>query len=301
MHAIQLKSKVLGAQLRAELQQNIQHYRAKGFRSPKLAIILLGHALPSVIYVRNKKRACQKIGIEVVFFHENESMSEDNLFHLIQNLNEDSTVDGILVQLPLPKSITLSRILAALDPSKDVDGFHPYNIGLLAQGYPRFRPCTPYGIMQLLDTLPLSLCGLHAVIVGASNIVGKPMAFELLQAGCTVTICHIHTKGLQQHIQQADLLISAIGKTNVIQTKWIKPGSIIIDVGINRAANGSIKGDIDFDSAINKAYAITPVPGGIGPMTVTALMSNTWMAYQAHVQQPSSINHQGLDSMQTDH
>lgn len=282
MPAIQLYSRLLAKKIKAQLKNTIQNRLQQGFRAPKLVMVLIGNHLPSVIYVRNKKKACEQVGILSQIIECPSTYSEEALLTLIRNLNQESTIDGILVQLPLPKTMAVHRILKAIDPNKDVDGFHPYNLGLLAQGNPHFRACTPYGIMRLLETLPNSLRGLHAVVVGASNIVGKPMALELLQVGCTVTICHIATQPLWQHVSQADLLVSAIGKTGVIKSDWIKPGAIVIDAGINYAASGELTGDIEFKTALSKAYAITPVPGGVGPMTVAMLMENTWKSYQLH-------------------
>jgi methylenetetrahydrofolate dehydrogenase (NADP+) / methenyltetrahydrofolate cyclohydrolase len=281
MQAIRLSGKLLSEQIRGSIKEAIQAQQAKGQRPPKLVIVLLGEQFASVIYVRNKEKACLEIGMSSQIIQLPTNCSEVNLLQLIHKLNNDSTVDGILVQLPLPSTINVSKVLDAIDPAKDVDGFHPTNMGLLAQGRPYFRACTPYGIMRLLETLARPLRGLHAVIVGASNIVGKPMMLELLREECTVTICHIATRNLKSHVQQADLLVSAIGKQGIIQSEWIKRGAIVIDAGINRTTQG-ITGDIAFDQAAERAFAITPVPGGVGPMTVAMLLENTWTAYCRH-------------------
>jgi methylenetetrahydrofolate dehydrogenase (NADP+)/methenyltetrahydrofolate cyclohydrolase len=295
MHAIQLSSKALSDRIRTTIKDAIQAQKAQGWRPPKLVMVQMGEEFASVVYVRNKAKACEKIGMASQIIPLPITDSEANLLELIDKLNADASVDGILVQLPLPSSITVSKVLDAIDPLKDVDGFHPENMGLLAQGRPRFRPCTPYGIMRLLGTLSIPLKGMHAVIIGASHIVGKPMMLELLRAECTVTICHVATRNLAHHIKQADLLVSAIGKTNIIQSKWIKPDAIVVDAGINRSEAG-ITGDIDFNTAAERAYAITPVPGGVGPMTVAMLLENTWSAYQARM---DTLDHHASKSIIT--
>jgi methylenetetrahydrofolate dehydrogenase (NADP+)/methenyltetrahydrofolate cyclohydrolase len=287
MRAIQLYSKTLANTIRKNLQNTIYQNSQKGLRPPGLTILLIGDDLASLVYVRNKQRACEAIGMKSCLMHYPPALSEAELLALIHQLNQDATVDGILIQLPLPKMIRVDRVLDAIDPMKDVDGFHPTNMGLLAQGRPYFRACTPYGIMQLLESLSQPLKGMHAVVVGASNIVGKPMALELLHAGCTVTICHSATRALSEHIKQADILISAIGKQHIIQSQWIKPGAIVIDAGINRNTEGHLTGDIEYTTAAERAYAITPVPGGVGPMTVSMLLENTYKAYQYHL----TLNH----------
>jgi len=280
--AIQLSGRALSDHIKTNLKKSIQAMQTQGRRLPKLVMILLGDSFASVIYVRNKAEACKKIGMASQIIHLPYTYSESNLLQLIHKLNEDESIDGILIQLPLPDTICVAKLLDRVNPLKDVDGFHPLNMGLLAQGRPFFRACTPQGIMRLLETLPNRLKGMHAVIVGASDIVGKPMMLELLKAGCTVTICHIATRDLAYHVAQADLLVSAVGKVNVIQSKWIKEGAIVVDAGINRTEAG-ITGDIDFNTAKKKAYAITPVPGGVGPMTVAMLLENAWKSYQSRM------------------
>lgn len=199
-------------------------------------------------------------------------------------MNQDDSVDGILVQLPLPKQIDSTKVIEAILPHKDVDGFHPYNVGRLSQRIPTLRPCTPYGVMKLLETTGVDLYGQHAVIVGASNIVGRPMALELLLGGCTVTVTHRFTKDLEHHVRQADILVVAVGKPEFIPGEWVKDGAIVIDVGINRGADGKLKGDVEYSVASQKAAFITPVPGGVGPMTVAMLMQNTLQTYENHLQ-----------------
>lgn len=249
-------------------------------RAPGLAVILVGGNPASSIYVRNKRLACEKVGIISTAYDLPASTTELELLSLIDQLNIDSTVDGILVQLPLPAHINDEHIVERITPSKDVDGFHPYNIGRLAVRQPTLRSCTPFGVIKMLQTMDVNLMGLDAVVVGVSNHVGRPMALELLLAGCTVTSCHRHTKDLGKMIKDADLVIAAAGKPGLIKGEWIKPGSIVIDIGINRLADGSIAGDVEFNIAKTRAGFITPVPGGVGPMTVATLMENTLLALE---------------------
>ena len=273
-----IDGKAIAQQIRLELKRRLEERRKKDLITPGLAVILVGEDIASQIYVRNKRDACRDVGINSLAFDLPKSITENKLLTLIRKLNVDPKVHGVLIQLPLPPSINTAHIIESIDPKKDVDGFHQRNLGLLAQGRPFLRPCTPYGVMRLLDYEKISLKGLNAVIVGTSNIVGKPMAFELLNAGCTITLCHSATRHLQQHIQQADLLVSAIGKAGVIQSAWIKPKAIVIDIGITRAPNGKLHGDIEFSTAKEIAAYITPVPGGVGPMTVAMLLENTLFA-----------------------
>jgi methylenetetrahydrofolate dehydrogenase (NADP+) / methenyltetrahydrofolate cyclohydrolase len=283
MNPILLDGKQLSQSIQANIKQVIQQMLTAGQRAPKLAVVLIGDNPASAIYVRNKQIACQKVGIQSILIQKPQSYSEQALLNVVDHLNQDSEVDGILVQLPLPKSIPVKSILSALDPYKDVDGFHPQNMGLLAQGHPHFISCTAYGVLKLVESLAVALKGLYAVVVGASNIVGKPIALTLLHAGCTVTLCHIETRDLQSHIQQADLLVVGIGQPNVVKSSWIKKGAIVVDVGINRHLNGTVTGDLDFKAVAVRARAITPVPGGVGPMTVTMLLQNTLQAYQERI------------------
>jgi methylenetetrahydrofolate dehydrogenase (NADP+)/methenyltetrahydrofolate cyclohydrolase len=273
-----IDGKAIAQQIRLELKRQLEERRKKDLITPGLAVILVGEDVASQIYVRNKRDACRDVGINSFAFDLPKSITENKLLTLIRKLNVDPKVHGVLIQLPLPPSINTAHIIESIDPKKDVDGFHPRNLGLLAQGRPFLRPCTPYGVMRLLDYEKISLKGLNAVIIGTSNIVGKPMAFELLNSGCTITLCHSATRHLQQHIQQADLLVSAIGKAGVIQSAWIKPKAIVIDIGITRAPNGKLHGDIEFSTAKEIAAYITPVPGGVGPMTVAMLLENTLFA-----------------------
>ncbi len=273
-----INGKAIAQQIRNDLKLKLAHRRNRGLSIPGLAVILVGEDAASQIYVRNKRDACRDIGMNSMAYDLPWHSSERALLTLIQELNIDTKVHGILIQLPLPKAINTATILEHVNPKKDVDGFHPINLGLLAQGRPYLRPCTPYGVMRLLEYEKIPLKGLNAVVVGASNIVGKPMALELLNAGCTITVCHSATRDLKPAIQQADLLVSAIGKADIIQSQWIKPNAIVIDIGITRSPSGKLHGDIAFESAKLLAGYITPVPGGVGPMTVAMLLENTLLA-----------------------
>ena len=270
-------------QIKASIAEQIQAYTAQGKRKPGLAVILVGMDPASQVYVNSKRKSCAEIGIESKSYDLPADTSETELLAIIEQLNHDDTVDGILVQLPLPKQIDATKVTEAIVPHKDVDGFHPYNVGRLCQKIPTLRSCTPYGVMKLLESTGVNFAGLHAVVVGASNIVGRPMAMELLLAGCTVTVTHSRTKDLAYHVSQADIVVAGVGKPNFVKGEWIKPGAIVIDVGINRV-EGKLIGDVEYASAEAKASFITPVPGGVGPMTVAMLMQNTLQAYQAHLQ-----------------
>lgn len=278
MSAKIINGKELAAKIQQELKRIISEEEQQGLRKPGLAVVHVGNDPASNIYVARKREACEKIGIFSLSYDLPEDITQPELIKIIEQLNQDKRIDGILVQLPLPKAIDSNLILEAILPNKDVDGFHPYNLGRLAQKRPLLRPCTPYGIIKLLEAYDLPVRGMHAVVVGASNIVGRPMALELLLAGCTTTVCHRFTRDLKTFVSQADLLIAAVGKPNLIKTEWIKPGAIVIDVGINRLEDGRVVGDIDFATANKIASWITPVPGGVGPMTVTTLLHNTWFA-----------------------
>ena len=273
----------LAKSIKNDLHQKIQTLIDQGYRSPGLAVILVGENPASQIYVGNKRKSCLEVGIQSKSYNLSDTISEQELLSLIDELNQDDTVDGILVQLPLPKHISSVKVIERISPSKDVDGFHPYNVGRLCQRIPTLRACTPYGIMKLLETTGVDLHGQHAVIVGASNIVGRPMAMELLLAGATVTVTHRFTKNLQELVAQADILIVAVGKPHLVPGEWVKPGAIVIDVGINRVADKKVVGDIGFEAAQQRAGFITPVPGGVGPMTVAMLMVNTLSAYKNHL------------------
>lgn len=282
MSAEILSGTVLSKKIKIELAEQIQHYLSEGKRAPGLAVILVGSDPASKIYVENKRKTCDELGIYSQSFDLPSDTLEDELLALIDNLNEDSNIDGILVQLPLPEHINSEVIIERIKPNKDVDGFHPYNVGRLCQRIPELRACTPFGVMKLLESIGTDIKGKHAVIVGASNIVGRPMSLELLLAGATVTVTHRFTEELSQYVKQADILVVAVGKPHLIKGEWIKPGAIIIDVGVNRV-NGKLLGDVEFDVAKDYASYITPVPGGVGPMTVAMLMHNTLHAYKQHI------------------
>ncbi|WP_296027991.1 bifunctional methylenetetrahydrofolate dehydrogenase/methenyltetrahydrofolate cyclohydrolase FolD [uncultured Aggregatibacter sp.] len=269
----------LASQIKSNVAQQISQYVAQGKRAPGLAVILVGADPASQVYVGSKRKSCAEIGITSKSYDLPETTTEQALLELIKELNQDNTVDGILVQLPLPKHIDSTKVIEQISPEKDVDGFHPYNVGRLCQRIPTLRACTPYGVMKLLETTGISFYGKHAVIVGASNIVGRPMALELLLAGCTVTVTHRFTEDLASHIRQADILVVAVGKPKFIKGEWIKEGAVVVDVGINRL-EGKLVGDVEFDIAAQRAAYITPVPGGVGPMTVAMLMQNTLSAYK---------------------
>lgn len=260
------------------LQQQVSEQVATGKRAPCLAVVLVGNDPASAIYVKHKRKACEKVGIQSIAHDLPTDTSTSALFDLIDQLNADDNIDGILVQSPLPEHIDESKLIEHISPDKDVDGFHPYNIGRLAVRQPTLRSCTPYGVIKLLKTIDRPIKGLDAVIVGVSNHVGRPMALELLLAGCTVTSCHRHTKDLAQAIRNADLVVAAAGRPGLIEGEWIKEGAIVVDIGINRLPSGKLVGDVDFEAARQKASWITPVPGGVGPMTVATLMENTIMA-----------------------
>ncbi|AWI51731.1 bifunctional methylenetetrahydrofolate dehydrogenase/methenyltetrahydrofolate cyclohydrolase FolD [Actinobacillus porcitonsillarum] len=272
----------LSKQIKTDISTQIAAYVSEGKRAPGLAVILVGSDPASQVYVNSKRKSCEEVGIFSKSYDLPAETTEIELLQLIEQLNNDETVDGILVQLPLPQQIDSTKVIEAILPHKDVDGFHPYNVGRLCQRIPTLRSCTPYGVMKLLETTNIDLHGKHAVIVGASNIVGRPMAMELLLAGCTITVTHRFTKDLESHVRQADILVVAVGKPQFIPGKWIKSGAIVIDVGINRNADGKLTGDVEYQVAAENASFITPVPGGVGPMTVAMLMQNTLQAYKKH-------------------
>ena len=279
-----IDGKAIAADVRQNVKQRVDYRLANGQRPPGLAVVLVGSDAASQIYVNNKRKSCAEVGFISKSFDLPADASQQKLLDIIEQLNNDPEIDGILVQLPLPKHIDTEVVIEHIHPDKDVDGFHPYNIGLLAQRIPKLRPCTPFGVMTLLEHTGEDIRGMEAVIVGASNIVGRPMGLELLLAGCTVTTCHRFTKNLEEHVRRADLVVVAVGKPNFIPGDWIKPGAIIIDVGINRLDSGKLVGDVEFDSAAEKAGWITPVPGGVGPMTIATLLQNT--LYVAESLQP---------------
>jgi methylenetetrahydrofolate dehydrogenase (NADP+) / methenyltetrahydrofolate cyclohydrolase len=270
----------LAAEVRADVRRTIEAQAAAGVRRPGLAVVKVGDDPASAVYVRNKRRACAEVGILSFAYDLPASAAEHELLNLIGRLNQDARVDGILVQLPLPEHMGRSAVIEHIDPAKDVDGFHPYNIGRLAQRIPLMRPCTPFGVIRLLQQLGAPFKGQNAVVVGASNIVGRPMSLELLLTGATATVCHRFTFDLAAHVGRADILIVAAGKPGLIRGEWVKPGAIVIDVGMNRLPGGRLVGDVDFAAAAERAAWITPVPGGVGPMTVAMLMHNTGEAWQ---------------------
>lgn len=277
-----LDGKALSEQILQQVRLGVEARLAAGKRAPALAVILVGAEPASAIYVRNKRRSCEIAGVRSVSHDLPAAISQGELLGLIDQLNEDPAIDGILVQLPLPKHIDPETVIERIHPDKDVDGFHPYNIGRLALRIPVLRPCTPRGVMTLLKTTGEDPKGRNAVIVGASNIVGRPMGLELLLAGCTVTTTHRFTRDLQSFVSQAEILVVAVGKPKFIPGSWIPEGATVIDVGINRLPDGSICGDVEFETARQRAAWITPVPGGVGPMTVATLLENTLEAAQKH-------------------
>ncbi|MCW0936969.1 MULTISPECIES: bifunctional methylenetetrahydrofolate dehydrogenase/methenyltetrahydrofolate cyclohydrolase FolD [Pantoea] len=273
-----IDGKTIAQQVRVEVAEKVKQRLAAGKRAPGLAVVLVGENPASQIYVASKRRACEEVGFHSRSYDLPATTREAELLDLIDALNQDDEIDGILVQLPLPAGIDNVKVLERITPDKDVDGFHPYNVGRLCQRAPTLRPCTPRGIVTLLERYNIDTYGLNAVVVGASNIVGRPMSMELLLAGCTTTVTHRFTKDLRHHVEHADLLVVAVGKPGFIPGDWIKPGAIVIDVGINRLESGKVVGDVDFDSASERASYITPVPGGVGPMTVATLIQNTLQA-----------------------
>jgi methylenetetrahydrofolate dehydrogenase (NADP+)/methenyltetrahydrofolate cyclohydrolase len=273
-----------GKTFAAGLRRDIAAQVAARKRAPGLAVVLVGVDPASQIYVRNKRQACEAAGFLSRAYDLPADTPEAKLLVLIDELNADPAIDGILVQLPLPAHIHTERVVERIRPDKDVDGFHPYNIGRLAQRLPKLRPCTPYGIVKLLEHYGEKFYGRNAVVVGASNIVGRPMALELLLMGATVTVCHRFTEHTEHHVAQADILVVAVGKPGLVKGAWVKPGATVVDVGINRMPDGSLKGDVEFEAARERAAFITPVPGGVGPMTVTMLLANTLTAAETHDQ-----------------
>ncbi|WP_395764705.1 bifunctional methylenetetrahydrofolate dehydrogenase/methenyltetrahydrofolate cyclohydrolase FolD [Stutzerimonas balearica] len=275
MTAQLIDGKTIAATIRQGIASRVAERRNQGLRVPGLAVILVGTDPASQVYVAHKRKDCEEVGFKSIAHDLPADTRQDKLLALIDQLNDDAEIDGILVQLPLPAHLDASQLLERIRPDKDVDGFHPYNVGRLAQRMPLLRPCTPKGIMALLESTGVDLHGLDAVVVGASNIVGRPMALELLLAGCTTTVTHRFTQNLESHVRRADLVVVAVGKPGLVKGEWIKPGAIVIDVGINRLADGRLVGDVDFAIAAERASWITPVPGGVGPMTRACLLENT--------------------------
>ncbi len=275
MAARLLDGKQIASEVRAAVAARVADRVANGRRTPGLAVVQVGEDPASSVYVGSKRRACGEVGFHSESHDLPETTSQAQLLALIDRLNGDPAIDGILVQLPLPNAIDADAVIERIDPAKDVDGFHPYNIGRLALRSPQLRPCTPRGIMTLLEHTGIELAGLDAVVVGQSNIVGRPMALELLAARCTVTVCHSRTRDLADKVARADVVVAAVGKPAFVRGNWIREGALVIDVGINRLPNGRLTGDVEFDAARERAGWITPVPGGVGPMTVATLLENT--------------------------
>ncbi len=273
-----IDGKAISAAIRAEIAEDVKKLKAEKGITPGLAVIIVGEDPASKVYVRNKPRACEEVGFRSLGYELPADTTEEELLSLVEKLNRDDEVHGILVQLPLPHHLNEEKILLAIDPSKDVDAFHPYNVGKIMIGNYDFLPCTPAGVMELLRRSDIEISGKECVVVGRSNIVGKPQAMLLLQANGTVTICHSRTKDLREVCRRADILIAAIGKPEFFDASFVKEGAVVIDVGINRRADGKLCGDVKFDDVAPHASYITPVPGGVGPMTIAMLMKNTLTA-----------------------
>jgi methylenetetrahydrofolate dehydrogenase (NADP+)/methenyltetrahydrofolate cyclohydrolase len=282
MTAQLIDGNALSQQLRANVSARVAALKNKGI-TPGLAVVLVGDNPASQVYVRNKVKACEDTGMHSVLERYDASMSEADLLARVDALNRDPQIHGILVQLPLPAHIEAQRVIEAISPAKDVDGFHVASAGALMTGMPGFWPCTPFGCMKMLESIGYSLKGKHAVVIGRSNIVGKPMALMLLQANATVTVCHSGTQNLKALTLQADVIVAAVGKRNVLTADMVKPGAVVLDVGMNRTDDGKLCGDVDFEGVRQVASHITPVPGGVGPMTITMLMMNTLLAAQGRV------------------
>jgi len=278
MTARLIDGKAIATELQNTLRQRIAERCRKGHRPPGLAVVLIGEDPASKIYVRNKRKACDDVGINSRNYDLPTATTEIQVLELISELNADPDIDGILVQLPLPEHINEIAVIERIDPVKDVDGFHPYTVGRLCQRIPVLRPATPYGVMTLLRRIGVSVQSQHAVVVGASNHVGRPLALEFLLAGATTTVCHRFTRGLDRHVSEADILAVAVGKPGLIPGAWIKQGAVVLDIGISRLPNGKLAGDVAFDDARERASWITPVPGGVGPMTIAMLLENTLTA-----------------------
>ncbi len=280
MSAKIIDGKAVAARVRDGIKKTVEELVAQGHRRPGLAVVLVGEDPASQVYVRNKKKACLEVGFADFSYELPAKASEEEVLALIDQLNEHAEVDGILIQLPVPDHIDPNKIIERIHPSKDVDGFHPYNMGRLATRHPQLAPCTPHGVMTLLAETGEPIRGRNAVVVGASNIVGVPMALELLNARATVTVCHSATKDLPARVSEADILVVGVGIPEMVKGAWIKPGATVIDVGINRLDNGRLVGDVEFEAARERAGWITPVPGGVGPMTIATLLENTLTAYK---------------------
>lgn len=270
-----LDGKAVASRVRQQVALEAAAFAVKEGRRPGLAVVQVGADPASSVYVRHKRKACAEAGIESFAHDLPATTSEAELLSLVARLNADDRVDGILVQLPLPKGLDANRVMDSVDPAKDVDGFHPVNTGLLAQKRPALRPCTPYGVIRLAKEYGIELAGARATVVGASNIVGRPMALELLLARSTVTVCHTGTRDLQAEVERADVVVAAVGKPDFVKGEWIRPGAVVFDVGVNRLPDGRLVGDVEYEVAAQRAAWITPVPGGVGPMTIAMLLDNT--------------------------
>ena len=277
-----IDGKAIAQALRNEIKTKVDQLTAAGKRPPGLAVVIVGQDPASQIYVRNKHQATEAVGMKSVMKVLPDTATQAEVLDVVNLLNADPTIDGILVQLPVPKHIDSKAVIDAIAVGKDVDGFNPENLGLLAQRTPRLRPCTPYGCMKMLEHVGIDPAGMDAVVLGQSNIVGRPAALELLMKGATVTICHSRTKDIVGHIRRADLIVAGIGKPEFVKGEWLKPGAVVLDVGINRLPSGKVVGDVEFESAKERASWITPVPGGVGPMTIAMLIQNTLEAYGHH-------------------
>lgn len=275
MTAQLIDGKAVAERLVGKVKAGVEARLAQGKRAPALAVVLVGNDPASAVYVGAKKKGCEKAGVRSVSHELPAETSQQQLLEIIDRLNADDGIDGILVQLPLPKQIDPQTVIERIDPKKDVDGFHPYNVGRLVIKMPLMRPCTPRGVMTLLEEYGIDPKGQKVVIVGASNIVGRPQALEMLMARATVTVCHSATKNLEAEVAAADILVVGVGIPNFVKGEWIKPGAVVIDVGVNRLDNGKLCGDVEFAAAIERAGYITPVPGGVGPMTIATLLQNT--------------------------
>ncbi len=287
MSARIIDGRAIAATHRARIAEEVEAMTSAGLRPPGLAVVLVGDNPASEIYVRNKRKACTEVGVASHSYDLPAQTPQTDLLALIDRLNRDRAIDGILVQLPLPPHIDPETVIESIDPAKDVDGFHPYNVGRLAVRLPRLRPCTPWGVIRLLQAIGEPFKGRTACVIGASNIVGRPMALELLLAGATTMVCHRFTRDTRAHVREADVVIAAAGKPGLVRGEWIRPGATVIDIGINRLADGTLAGDVEFDAAAERAAWITPVPGGVGPMTVAMLLENTLKARQFGENEPS--------------
>ena len=273
-----IDGKAIAEKIRSEIKDQVANVINQGNQVPGLAVVQVGQDPASSVYVRNKRMACKEVGMNSFEFDLDEDVTQNELLSLVDELNANSEVTGILIQLPLPEHINETMVIEAIDPKKDVDGFHPYTIGRLMQRIPLLRPCTAIGVITMLEEIGVDPIGQHVVIVGASNLVGRPLNLEFLLKGATTTVCHKYTKNLEDHVKQADILAVAVGKANFIPGGWIKEGAIVFDIGINRNEAGKLTGDVDFESAKERASWISPVPGGVGPMTVAMLIKNTLLA-----------------------